>query len=88
MNSSDKYPATADPIARGSGRINSNTAHYRRSALRLPTVSGFVTLPLCENVAQNFTLEFRSLDGKLRLYDCPVTLKPACVQFIRSGLFR
>ena len=74
VSSTDKYPATANPIARGSGRINSNTALQLVNA-SLPAVSGSVTLSGCENVAQNVTLEFRSLDGKLN-YTCPVTLKP------------
>ena len=70
----DKYPASADPIARGSGRINSYNALKAVNAA-LPTVSGFITLPGCANVAQRFTLEFRSVDGALD-YTVPVTLTP------------
>ena len=72
--STDKYPASANPISRGGGRINSNRALLAVNA-GLPTVSGLITLQNSVNAAQNITLEFRSLDGTLD-YTCPVTLTP------------
>ena len=73
-SSADKYPANADPIARGSGRINSSSALLAVNAA-LPKVSGAVTLQESANAARKITLEFRSLDGILN-YACPVTLTP------------
>ncbi len=75
--SSDKYPVSADPIARGSGRINSYNALKAVNAT-LPTVSGSITLEGCVNVAQPLTMEFRSLDGTLD-YTVPITPQPTAL---------
>ena len=68
----DPYPAASDPIAPGSGRINSYTTLNLVNAA-MGTARGSVTLEGCVNANQKISLRFRSSDGLLD-FTCPAAL--------------
>ena len=79
VGTADKYPANANPIAAGGGRINSYAAISAVQAAT-PLLSGTVSLQGCVNMAQTLTVSFTAADG-LVAGMLPITLVPTTPGF-------